>query len=83
MWLSQFVLGRPGYEIAFDINPNQADIKMSRIAADNRVLSGRAKSWVFRTSRPIITLSSGWFTVADFNAMQSLLAITEDRKSVV
>ena len=76
-WVSQFKLGRPGYELSFDINPNTLDIEPQQVAAEGRVLSGHLRKWVFRTSFPVITLQSNWFTVTDFNAMQSLLTITD------
>ena len=77
MWLSSFLLGRPGAELSFTINPSQVDIEESQIAAEDRVLSGRLRKWVFRTSVPTITLQSDFFSFADFCAMKSLLAVTD------
>jgi hypothetical protein len=74
---SIFQLGRPGNEITFDINPNTLEIRPAQIAATARTLSGHLRKWVFRTNYPTITMNSDWFTVADYNAMQSLLAITD------
>jgi len=77
MWISQFKLGRPGYELAFDINPNSVNITAAQVAATKRTISGHLKKWVFRTSFPTITLQSDWFTVQSYNAMQSLLTVTD------
>ena len=76
-WVSNFLLGRPGAELAFSINPNQIDIENAQIAAEGRVLSGRLRKWVFRTSFPTITLQSDFFTLQDFNKIQSLLSVTD------
>ena len=77
MWISNFLLGRPGYELAFSINPNTVEVDAAQIVAENRVLSGRLRKWVFRTNVPTMTLQSDFFTVQDFYRMQSLLAVTD------
>ena len=77
MWLSAFKLGRPGYELYFSINPATINITPAQISAKKRTISGRLRKWVFRTSFPTITLESNFFTLQDYNAMQSLLAITD------
>lgn len=77
MWISQFLLGRPGAELTFDLNPNEVEIRPAQIAAKKRTLSGRLKKWVFRTSFPTIVLSSDYFSIDSYNAMQSLLSVTD------
>ena len=77
MWISQFLLGRPGNELTFNINPNAIDIRAAQIAAKKRTLSGHLRKWVFRTSFPTITLESDFFRFQDLNAMQSLLAVAD------
>lgn len=76
-WLSAFKLGRPGNEIDFTINPNTVEIRPAQIAAKKRTISGHLRKWVFRTSFPTISLSSDFFTLQDYNRMQSLLTITD------
>jgi hypothetical protein len=76
-WISNFLLGRPGYEIPFDLNPSSMKISDAQIAATSRVLSGRRKKWVFCTSVPTITIDSKWLLLADRNALESLLSITD------
>lgn len=76
-WIPQFKLGRPGAEQVFDYNAMQMDITESQVAASNRVLSGRLKKRVFRTTFPIITLQADYFTVAQRNLMASLLGVTD------
>jgi hypothetical protein len=76
-WLSNFLLGRPGLEISFDLNPSSMKISDSQIMAANRTLSGRRKKWVFCTSIPSITIDSKWLLLADRNALESLLSITD------
>jgi len=76
-WLSSFKLGRPGYELTFDANPMQMPIGEAQICAINRVLSGRLKKRVFRTTFPTIKISSNWFPLADRNKFLSLLSVTD------
>jgi hypothetical protein len=76
-WLSSFLLGRPGYENSFDVNPNKVMIDESQIVATNRVLSGHARKWVFRTNFPTISLDSSFFTEAQKDIMASLLTVTD------
>ena len=77
MFLSQFLLGRPGAELVFNINPNQLQVEKSQICAKNRVLSGRLKKWVFRTEFPTIQLSGTFFTMDQQDQMSSLLSVTD------
>lgn len=76
-WLTQFLLGRPTYELTFDVNPSAMKIVEEQILASNRTLSGRRKKWVFCNAIPTIQIDSKWLTMADRNAMQSLLSITD------
>jgi hypothetical protein len=76
-WLNNFLLGRPGYEIAFDLNPNSMKVSDMQILASNRTLSGRRKKWVFCTSVPTISIDSKWLLLPDRNAMESLLSVTD------
>ena len=80
-WLSQFYLGRPGFENLFDINPAQMQINKSQIAAVNRVLSGKLKKWVFRTEFPVINLSGTFLTMEQQDLMASILSITDTHLS--
>lgn len=71
------MLGRPGYEATFDINPHQLQINNTQIAATNRVLSGHLRKWVFRTEFPTITLNGTFFTMAQKDLMESMLTISD------
>lgn len=74
---NSFKLGRPGYENTFALNPKAVSVDEAQIASSNRVLSGKLKKWVFRTSFPTIQLSQSFFTVTERNVMASLLSVTD------
>ena len=77
MWINSFLLGRPGAELSFDLNPNQVQITKTQISSVKRVLSGRLIKRVFRTEFPTIDLSGTFFTYAQADQMASLLNITD------
>lgn len=76
-WLDNFLLGRPGSELAFDLNPNQVRVDNSQIVAKNRVLSGKLRKWVFRTEFPTISIDGRFMTMDQKDLFDSLLAITD------
>lgn len=82
-WLTNFLLGRPGFEYAFSANPDSLDFNPMRVSSDTYTLSGRLKERVLRTSRPSITLKSSWFPKTDLDNFQSLLSITDTQLSFI
>lgn len=76
-WLSPFLLGRPGYELSFDVNPASLSLDEGQIAAFDRTLAGIGKKWVFNTYIPTIKISSDWFPIATRNQFVSLLSVTD------
>ena len=76
-WKTSFLLGRPGAEYSFDYAPGVMPITRNQISADNRVLSGKLKSWIFRTEFTEITLNGTFFTMAQADLMSSLLTVTD------
>ncbi len=77
MWLTSFLLGRPGYEVAFDVPPAGMQIQRAQIASTKRVLSGRLKKRTFRTDFPTITLNGTFYTAEQQDRMASLLTVTD------
>lgn len=76
-WLSSFLLGRPGYETAFDVNPLSISIDEQPIAVRQRNLAGDLKKSIIRASAPIITLNADYLTLAQRNAFASLAGIKD------
>lgn len=76
-WLTTFLLGRPGYEVAFDVPPAGMQIQRAQIASTKRVLSGRLKKRTFRTDFPTITLNGTFYTAEQQDRMASLLTVTD------
>ena len=76
-WLTSFLLGRPGYEVAFDVPPAGMQIQRAQIASVKRVLSGRLKRRVFRTEFPTITLNGTFYTAEQQDRMASLLTVSD------
>lgn len=76
-FLSPFLLGRPGYELSFDVNPEAMDIEEAQIAAFDRTLAGVGKKWVFATYIPTIKVNSSWFPIATRNQFVSLLSVAD------
>jgi len=74
---TQFLLGRPGFEIAFDVNPDSFDPVFERVGSDNYTLNGDLKERVIRAFRPTVTLKSNWFPKAQLDAISSLLTISD------
>jgi len=72
-----FLLGRPGYEYSFLYNPKAIKIDDGQVAIDNEMLNGDMKTWVQKTSRPVVRINSDYFPLADQNTIRSMLAITD------
>ena len=76
-WLTTFLLGRPGYEVSFEVPPAGMQIQRAQIASTKRVLSGRLKKRTFRTDFPTITLNGTFYTAEQQDRMASLLTVTD------
>lgn len=76
-WLSPFLLGRPGYELSFDVNPEAMSMDEVQMAAFDRTLTGQGKKWVFSTYIPTIRISSNWFPITQRNLFVSLLSVSD------
>ena len=76
-WLSQFLLGRPGYEISFDVNPEAMSIDEMPLEALRRNIAGDLKKAVLKTSIPTIQIDSSYLTLAQRNQIASLAGISD------
>lgn len=76
-WLSSFLLGRPGYELAFTLNPAAMEIGESQLVARHRTLGGQLVKRVFSAPIPSIKINSNYFPLADRNRFLSLLSVTD------
>ncbi len=57
-WLSQFKLGRPGFELDFELNPSAMDIDSGPVDVHQTNVAGDLKRSILKVSRPIIRLNS-------------------------
>jgi hypothetical protein len=76
-WLSQFLLGRPGYEFSFDINPEGMSIDEMALTVMQRNLAGDLKKSVLKTSIPTIKISSSYLALTQRNQFASLVGIQD------
>lgn len=76
-WISQFLLGRPGLEKVFDVNPEALQIQESGVIVRQRNLAGDLSKAVLKTSAPIIRLNSSYLTLAQRNQFSSLVGISD------
>lgn len=71
-WLENFLLGRPGYEMEFDINPEAIEIEDQAIAVYHRTLSGIMKKSILNHGMPTIRIASKYLTLDQRNLISSL-----------
>lgn len=76
-WLAQFLLGRPGYEYQFDVNPEGMAIDEAGLTILHRNLAGDLKKSVLKTSMPTIKVSSSYLTLDQRNQFASLVGIQD------
>jgi len=76
-WINPFLLGRPGYEYTFDVNPEAMQIDEQPLQVLQRNLTGDMKKSVLRSSVPIIRLNSSYLTLDDRNRFASLVMVTD------
>ena len=76
-WLSQFSLGRPGYEYSFDINPEGMSIEDGAIAIRQRNLAGDVKKSVLKVYAPTIKINSSYLAIGQRNQFSTLANISD------
>jgi hypothetical protein len=76
-WLSKFLLGRPGYEIPFDVNPEAMSIEEQPIAVYHRNLVGDLKRSVLKTTFPTININSSYLTKDQKDQFSSMIGISD------
>jgi hypothetical protein len=77
MWLSQFLLGRPGYEIPFDVNPEAMQIDEMPITVLQRNLAGDLKKSLIKVSNPVIKINSSYLAFDQRNDFASLMSVND------
>ena len=76
-WINKFLLGRPGFEYSFDVNPSELSPTWSRIVSANYNLAGDRKERVIRSIRPIVKLKQSIFPKSQLDLFVSMLPITD------
>jgi len=76
-WLNQFLLGRPGFEYAFDINPEALDIVEQPIDVITRNVAGHLKRSIIKTSAVSIKLSLSFLLKTQRDQFASLAGISD------
>lgn len=76
-WLDGFLLGRPGFEYEFTVNPEAITIEDVSINVKQRMLNGVLKKSILNPSMPLIKISSKYLTVAQRNQLSSLTMIDD------
>lgn len=76
-WLEQFLLGRPGTEVLFEVNPDAMAIDEQPIAVLQRNLVGDLKKSIIKTSAPIIRINSNFLSLSQRNQFASLVGISD------
>lgn len=76
-WLSPFLLGRPGGEIAFELPPEAIEVQEMPIASVQKNLAGDLKKSVIKASAPTIRINSKRLSPAQRNQFASMAAIRD------
>ena len=76
-WLSPFKLGRPGYEISFDLNPAAMDLDEGPIDAVYRNVAGDLKRSIIKASAPTIRIQSNYLLKAQRDQFAALTAVDD------
>jgi hypothetical protein len=76
-WLTNFLIGRPGYEYSMSVPPEAISIEDMSINVKQRMLDGTMKKSIINPSMPNIKLSSKYLTVAQRNQLSSLTMIDD------
>lgn len=75
-WIT-FILGRPGVEITFDVNPEAIEIDEGPVAVRHMNLAGDLKKSVIKSSAPVIRINSSYLTLAQRNQFASLARVAD------
>ncbi len=76
-WIASFLLGRPGYEYQFDVNPEGMSINEAGLPILHRNLAGDLKKSILKTSMPTIRISSSYLTLTQRNQFASLVGVAD------
>lgn len=78
-WLTQFLLGRPGFEYAFTstTQPAAMTIDEAGIVVTQRNIAGDLKKSTLKVSCPTIKVSSTFLPIADRNILNSMVGIAD------
>lgn len=76
-WLNPFLLGRPGYEIAFEVNPLAMTIDDKPISVIQMNLAGDLKKSIVKMSAPTIRINSDYLTIQQRNDFSSLTQVND------
>jgi len=75
-WIS-FLLGRPGLEYTFDVNPMAMDLSIANIEALQYNLAGDLKQSIIKVRVPTIKVSSNYLTLLQRNQFDSLVGVPD------
>ncbi len=76
-WLSSFILGRPGYEVSFEVQPEAMNVTEQSLVSLNRNLAGDLKKSVFRQGIPTVTINASYLTINQRNQFMSLIGLSD------
>ena len=76
-WLTRFKLGRPGYEVPFDILPAGLDISERQVSVRQRNMVGDLKKGVIKTSIPVIKVNQKAIPFEQRNQLASLVSVCD------
>lgn len=76
-WLTYFLLGRPGYEYSFDVNPSAMSIDDGPVDVLHRNLAGDLKKSIIKPSAPTLRVNSNYLTKAQRDQFASLACIAD------
>lgn len=76
-WLASFLLGRPGNEYSFEINPEGIDIDPQNVEVLQRNLAGDMKQSVMKVNVPQIRISSSFLSKLQRDQFASLAGVAD------
>lgn len=76
-WLSQFLLGRPGLEYSFEVNPEAMTLSIENVEALQYNLAGDLKQSVLKVRVPTIRVNSSYLTLTQRNQFDSLVGVSD------
>jgi hypothetical protein len=71
-WLTSFLLGRPGFEVALDLRPEAISIAPAPVAAIHTNLAGDLRKSVLKADAPVVRINSNYLSVAQINQLASM-----------